>query len=200
MNKHDAETIIAIATMAALSDNHHDEHELKDIADAAERLGLPRGAAVDAPMTPSLRLLINELSDADARRTAYDVAVAVCNGQGPANPQEVAFLRELATGLQIDTTSTDSAVSAALANPAMNWAPPAIAAAANAAMPVATSAASTAATTPPATSTSEALDTHILDQAMLTAALELLPDRLANIGSDACPRYSYAGNFGKAIG
>lgn len=177
MNQQDAEAIVSIAAMAATADGYQDEHELAQTVAAAQRLGLTGAAAAveaSAAGQTSLLQLADGLSSPEAKQAAYDVAIAVCNAGGPANPQETTFLRALASALAIDTASTDAAVTAVLASPAMNWAPPAVAS-----QPPAV----TSVVAPPVatTSASDALDTHILDQAMLTAALELLPDRLANI-------------------
>jgi uncharacterized protein (DUF697 family) len=68
---------------------------------------------------------------------------------------EVDFLRALASALAIDATPVNAMAT--------------------------TLSAGGAATTATLASAPDTLDTHILDQAMLTAALELLPDRLANL-------------------
>ncbi len=183
MNQQDVDAIVSIAAMAAMADGYQDEHELAQIVNAAQRLGLAQAAASIEASTAghtSLPQLADRLSSAEAKQAAYDVAIAVCNAGGPANPQETTFLHALASALGIDTAATDTAVETALASPAMNWAPPAVTSqplpGTNVVAPPAAAPSSTA-----SPSSSDALDTHILDQAMLTAALELLPDRLANI-------------------
>lgn len=166
MTHQDAETIIAIAALAAMADGQHDANELASISEAARRLGLVSADSAIADVAAgrtSLPTLATLLTGGDARHAAYDVAVAVCNAGGPANPVELDFLRALATALAVDVTSTDAAAASALQNAA---------AIATAPLPAPVDA------TAPAPDT---LDNYILDQAMLTAALELLPDRLANL-------------------
>ncbi len=163
MTHQDAEAIVSIAALAALADGQQDEHELAQLVDAAKRFGLlDADAAIEAAVGGQLSLvqLAEGLSSAEAKHAAYDVAAAVCNASGPANPQEDTFLLALASALNIDATSANAAVTAVL-----DTAPPVILA------------------TPLTSGTpvGDTLDAYILDQAMLTAALELLPDRLANI-------------------
>ncbi len=163
MTHQDAEAIVSIAALAALADGQQDDQELAHIVDAARRFGLTGAdAAIEAAVGGQLSLvqLAEGLSSTDAKHAAYDVAVAVCHASGPANPQEDTFLRALASALNVDPTTANAAVTTVL-----NTTPPLMAA---------TSQAS-------GTPAGDELDTYILDQAMLTAALELLPDRLANI-------------------
>ena len=182
MNQHDAEVIVSIAAMAAMADGYQDEHELAQIVAAGERLGLMHASATieTAKGQASITQLADALSDAAAKQVAYDVAIAVCNAGGPANAKETDFLNALAWALQIDPAPTNTAVTAALTD-ASALAPPPHPAAPPAT--VMTSAPASTNVTGGETNASgtDALDQHILDQAMLTAALELLPDRLANI-------------------
>jgi tellurite resistance protein/uncharacterized protein (DUF697 family) len=162
MTPQDAETIVAIAALAAQADGQQDDAERARIAEMAAGLGLTdatttlassMAAAVDR--TTALARLVERLSSDEARRAAYDTAVSVCYADGWVNPNEQAFLTALATSLGID------------------------------AAPVNTKAADiheATADAAPNAPHDNALDTHILDQAMLSAALELLPDRLANLG------------------
>lgn len=171
MTHQDAESIIAIAALAAMADGSQDANELASISDAAARLGLMSAdSAVRQAAAGQLSVsqLSGQLSGVDARHAAYEVAVAVCNASGPANLLEDEFLQSLATTLGVDPSASNSAVSSALQHTSAIGAPPVL-------PPAATSA-------PSANPSSEQLDTHILDQAILTASLELLPDRLANLG------------------
>src|SRR5262249_34790351 len=100
------------------------------------------------------------LSDADARRTAYEVALAVCSVDGPPNPPEQTFLSALHGALGLGAAAThefENHLRTLTADP------------------LAGLAASSG------TTSESALDQRILQQAMLTGALELLPDRLANV-------------------
>jgi uncharacterized protein (DUF697 family)/tellurite resistance protein len=85
-----------------------------------------------------------DLVSDEARRLAWQTALAVCHADGPVNDGETAFLNELRTALGI---------------------------------PAETPALTGEAGTDPGAS----LEDYILRQAMITAALELLPDKLANV-------------------
>ncbi|MES2521345.1 MAG: hypothetical protein V4617_01515 [Gemmatimonadota bacterium] len=210
MNQHDAEVIVAIATLAALADGVRDADEHAGLAAAASRLGLPDAdAAVAKAAAGGLDLpsLAAQLSDADTRQDAYDTAVAVCHADGALNAPERAFLARLALLLSIDETSAERPISTigAIRETATN-APmaalqtPPLSAANMTGMGSGTlgnaygiagnhtssTTGSNTGSTTESTGSSTApgapdLDAHILDQAILTAALELLPDRLANI-------------------
>jgi uncharacterized protein (DUF697 family)/tellurite resistance protein len=167
MNSTDAETIIAIAAHAAMADGSRNDAELAQLSAAATRLGIPNADAVvqrATAATTDIASLTAALSDDDARRAAYQVAAAVCNSDGVADSRETAFLEKLATqfGAKVITPEivATAATAAAMSAPVMP--PPA---------PVGTA-------QPPAPGS---LDAMIMDQAILTAALELLPDKLANM-------------------
>ncbi len=166
MTPHDAETIVAIAALAAQADGQQDDAERMRIREMAAGLSLAGPSVVQASAMAAhvgdhavLARLTESLSDATARQTAYDTAVSVCYADGSINPSETAFLRALATALEIDPSRTDRA-----------------------AVAVHESASVALADAPAGTAATSDLDKHILDQAMLSAALELLPDRLANLG------------------
>jgi uncharacterized protein (DUF697 family)/tellurite resistance protein len=163
----DAEIIITIAAQAAVIDGKRDSNELAQISAAAARLGLANADAVvkNAIANPEdVKKLLASLSTDDARRAAYEIAVAVCNADGMADATENAFLQQLASNLGAVGMSTGevSAIASAAAMSSAVMPPPAPAGTAQ----------------PPAPG---ALDEMILDQAILTAALEILPDRLANM-------------------
>ncbi len=157
----DAETIVAIAALAAQADGEQDEAERVRILEMAAGLGLPDASTtLAASMAKSVdrhsaaARLAERLSTPEARQAAYDTAVSVCHADGSVNPGEAEFLRVLATALHLDPTPTDRAASAVHEQTASASSAP----------------------------TASALDQHILDQATLSAALELLPDTLANLG------------------
>ena len=196
MNQHDAEAIVAIAALAAVADGRRDASEHAEIGEAATRLGLAgadnavRQAAAGAL---GLRELAGRLSSPGAKRAAYDTAVAVCGADGAMDSRETAFLDELASALGIERGVAFQAVTSvtdawnALSAPS---APSTVAGQGAASTPTPSHASSTVpstASSAPSTSASGAatgtdLDAHILDQAILTAALEVLPDGLANMG------------------
>ena len=196
MTHQDAEKIIAIAAVAAMADGSQDATKLASIADAATRLGLSSAdVAVQQAVagTASLEALAAGLSGTDARHAAYEVALAVCNAGGEANAAEESFLQTLAVTLGIDVAAANEAAAHALASTSRVSLPvtarlpmsPPVADWSNAgAGPISAEPTSGSASAPPAPGAAapDTLDTYILDQAMLTAALELLPDRLANLG------------------
>jgi uncharacterized protein (DUF697 family)/tellurite resistance protein len=161
MNDQDREPIVAIALMAALADGQATAGEKSRLTALGTSLGLADiGALAGKVAMGNLTLadVVTRLSDAEARTTAYETAVSVCNADGPANAQEARFLRELRTSLGLDASAVAStdAEAAAIAG-----APFAVGSGAPAS---------------PA-----GLDDMIQKQAIVTGALELLPDRLANM-------------------
>ncbi len=159
MTHNDATAILTIATLASLADGEHDGTERAEIARAAEVLGLGNADEVIRSAHAGERdvaSLATSLSTPEARQVAYDTATAVCYADGWISPSEATFLRELAALVSADVTSaadTIAEVNRAADDPAPGRNGPAT-----------------------------EMDQYILDQAMLTAALEILPDRLANIG------------------
>jgi tellurite resistance protein/uncharacterized protein (DUF697 family) len=164
MNADDASRITQIALMAAMADGQISPDEQRELASVAGRLGVPAATtAIDQPAAArqGIGVLAASLTDADARRTAYEVALAVCSVDGPPNPPEQAFLSALhgALGLAPAATHEFEDHLRALTTAPLGGA----------------LAASTS------TTDDAALDQRILQQSMLTGALELLPDRLANL-------------------
>lgn len=177
MTPQDAETIVAIAALAAQADGQQDDAERVRILEMAAGLGLPdaattlassMAAAVDRHAAAAR--LAERLTSPEARQAAYDTAVSVCHADGWVNPGEAEFLRVLATALELDPSVTDRAAAAVHEQ------------AAGAASTAASGASAGAASNTASSTSSAALDQHILDQATLSAALELLPDKLANLG------------------
>ncbi|MEP7346455.1 MAG: hypothetical protein ABI877_14385 [Gemmatimonadaceae bacterium] len=159
MNSQDAEAIVAIAALAAIADGNQTDVERVNIARAAARLGL---AADDATVQRAVHgevdvvTLAARLSSDEARLAAYDAAAAVCHADGELNAKESAFLAALSHALGAvagasEVGATLGAASAAMSSP------------------------------PGSLKESGDLDTFILDQAMLTAACELLPHRLSGM-------------------
>ena len=168
MTPQDAETIVAIAALAAQADGHQDDGERARILEMAAGLGLPDASAtLGSAMANAtggavpLARLAERLTTDDARKAAYNTAVSVCYADGWVNPNEGAFLRSLATALGVDATQIDASAAGIHAD-----------------------ASNVAGAAPSVTSNApvSAMDTYILDQAMLSAALELLPDAIANLG------------------
>ncbi len=167
MNERSAQTIVTIAALAAMADGVTDAVEQAQIVEVASRLGVSMDdIALSEQVSPAMaaaqasRLLMTS----ESREAAYQVALAVCNADGYANTKESMFLRSLAQSLDLDPSHFDAQSASAMAAVDMF---------AKADAPRATS---DALPTP-----DQSIDDFILDQAMLTAALELLPDRFANL-------------------
>ena len=163
MNENDKRPIVTIALMAALADGAATPEEEAQLREATNRLGIrDADGLTQAARTGHLGLseVVKSLSDDAARAYAYELALVVCNAGGPANAKEQAFLNELRGALGLGVTAVaqleKDAVALASAGPA-------------------TSGSSTSGT-PDAD-----LEQMILQQAMLAGAVELLPDRLANL-------------------
>lgn len=165
MNQRDHEPIVTVAFLAALADGRTAPEEHTELRAALSRLGIAdvdavaqRGAGVRAPLAEISR----RLSDDDARRLAYETALVVCHADGPINRQEADFLSALrsALGLAPATLAEMEQGAAELA-------------AAKTAAPVEVGVGK-----PPA---EDSLDKVILQQAIITSAVELLPDKLANV-------------------
>ena len=165
MNERDHETIVTVAYLAALADGRTAPAEHEELRAALGRLGVAdvdavaqRGSAVRAPLAD----LARQLSGDDARRLAFETALVVCHADGPLNRQEADFLGALrsAMGLAPATLAELEQSAAGLA-------------AARTAGPVEVRSGK-----PPS---DDALDQMILRQAMIASAVELLPDKLANV-------------------
>jgi uncharacterized membrane protein YebE (DUF533 family) len=149
MEMQDRDAIIAVALMAALADGHATEQEKAELRSAMSKAGTADLETLTSQITTGqLRLqdLAARLPGDAARREAYELAVLVCNSDGPANTAEAGFLASLRGALGVSDTPTP-------------------------ATPV-------SAGTPPSPA---GVDEMILQQAIITGAAEILPDRLANL-------------------
>jgi uncharacterized protein (DUF697 family)/tellurite resistance protein len=161
MNTTDHAPLIAIAMLAARADGRSGSAEQQAVDAVVARIGNPdvtRLAQQVAAGQIRVADLAARLSDDEARRVAYEGALTTCNADGTINASEAAFLDELraALGLSAEAVAEAGKTAEALAG-----------------APVA----EVHSGTPPA----GPLDELILQQAMLTGALEILPDRLATI-------------------
>jgi len=161
MNTTDHAPLIAIAMLAARADGTIGSAEQAAVDAVVARIGNPDVSRLAQQVAAGqLRVadVAARLSDEEARRIAYEGALAIINADGAANAAEQAFLKELRAALGLSDTDVAAATRAAadLAGAPMaevhTGAPPA-----------------------------GPLDEFILQQAILTGALEILPDRLANI-------------------
>jgi uncharacterized protein (DUF697 family)/tellurite resistance protein len=161
MQTSDIAPIIAIAMLAARADGTVDSAEQRAVDAVASRVGNPNVASLAEQVAAGqLRAadLAPRLSDADARRIAYEGALGIVNADGSANESERAFLEELRAALGFsraevaEATRMASELAEAPIYDMRMGKPPA-----------------------------GPVDEFILQQAILTGALEILPDRLANI-------------------
>ena len=162
MDTQDAHIIIALAALAASADGTLATEERMSIVSAAERLGVPGNDPHLSDVlggSGDVTQLAQALSSDEARVAAYDVAAAVCHADGPPNATESAFLSSLSRALGAreplaDTAATLGATARAVSTPPDD-------------QPLRTPAADA--------------DAFILDQAMLSGAAELLPQRLSRL-------------------
>jgi uncharacterized protein (DUF697 family)/tellurite resistance protein len=161
MNTTDHVSLIAISILAARADGSVDSAEQRAVDAVVARMGNPDVTSlVQQVAAGQLRVgdLVSRLSDDEARRVAYESALTVINADGSANAAERAFLDELRTALGF--SDADVADATRMAG-AMAQAPVAAA--------------------HPGEPPAGQVDEFILQQAILTGAIEILPDRLANI-------------------
>ena len=163
MNDNDKRPIVTIALMAALADGAASPEEQAQLREAMNRLGIKDSDGLTQAATTGhldLDQVVKSLSDDAARAYAYELALVVCHAGGPANDREQAFLKELrgALGLGVTAVAQLEKDAAALATAA----------------PATTGSSGGGAADPD-------LEQMILQQAMLAGAVELLPDRLANL-------------------
>jgi uncharacterized protein (DUF697 family)/tellurite resistance protein len=164
-------SLFTIALMAALADGNADERERQHLREVATRVG---GGRIDLamldtamPARGSLAAAVRPLATPDARRYAYELAVAVVDADGMHNAAEAGFLRDLASALGLPADSARQvvaeadAIAAAPAVPAHASSDPAKA---GHVMPDAA-----------------ALDKQIVNASITNAALELLPETLASM-------------------
>jgi uncharacterized protein (DUF697 family) len=154
MEKRD-EMLLQVGIAAALADGACDQRERAHL----DELARAAGTASTTPLVAHLPGdLATRLGSAEARRAAYDLAVAVCHADGVANDAETRFLASLRETLGLDAASVadQTAIAGALAG-----------------APVAGDSVGGEATA--------STDDLILQHAMLAGALELLPQSLATM-------------------
>jgi uncharacterized protein (DUF697 family)/tellurite resistance protein len=179
MEAADARPVATIAMMAAFADGERSPAELEQLKRILAAVGgdsLDTVASQMATDQADLHTVAARLSGPDARQLAYEMALGVCHADGVVNAKEEAFLAELKSALGLTdqevaglTVSAGALASAPIGGPLPDTLP-----AGSPKTPV--SQAGIPAVTPDA-----AFDDLILKQAMLTAALELLPERLASL-------------------
>lgn len=187
MNPNQQQAILTIGLMAAFADGANDDREREHIRQLAESLGGEAGASGLPALYQQVLLKRASLADAaavlvdpDHRRLAYEMAVCVCDADGRLTEPERQFLARLATALQLENSVTVSAnqQGEALAELAESVAPATVGTA-----PVLTPPATAGATgAGGATAAVNAeLDRSVLNHAILSGALELLPQSWASL-------------------
>jgi len=164
MNSEAQAAAVTLAMLAAAADGTQSPAEQAQLKTLAAQAGVSDLTALAKQISAgqvALPDVARRFGDDGSRREAYEIALLVCNADGPANEKEQTFLAELRTALGLsgaDLQRTEQGVRALATAPIAPAGP-----------------ASTA-------GSDAALDETILQQAMLTGALEILPDRLATLG------------------
>src|SRR5574341_1758162 len=102
MKTTDHAPLIAIAMLAARADGSVDSAEQREVDEVVARTGNPDVTRLAQQVAAGqLRVadLASRLSDSEARRVAYEGALAIINADGAANASEQAFLKELRQAL-----------------------------------------------------------------------------------------------------
>ena len=177
MHEPDREPVIAICLLAALADGERTPEEQEHFAKITARLGDQDVGQLVARVQRgevSAAAEARRLSSPEARRTAYEMAVAMVYADGEANPRERAFLEQLQRGMELSEDGLaavhqdmETLAKAPLSGPTPAAGPP----------PPSRPRPSQAGI--PAVSHDSALEAMIRQQALLAGALELLPQNLA---------------------
>jgi len=180
MDPTDRDPVISICMLAALADGERVPAEQGQFAKIAERFGggdLPALLAKVQAGGVTVSDAVRQISSPEARRLAYEMAVSVVYADGDANPRERAFLDELQSamavtddGLRAVKQEAEALASAPLPGPAPTAIPSG-----------GSSGARPSQAGIPAMSHDAAIEAMIRQQALLTGALELLPQNLASL-------------------
>jgi len=178
------EAILTIALFAAFADGQKADTEREEIRRIAQSLADSSGSANLSRLYQDVLLrrvqlasATGVLTDAGQRSLAFEMAVCVCDADGRQSDAERQFLATLRQQLQLDVAQTAGFEREA---DAMVAAAETVAPAAPQAVPAATAAATPVTAVLPVAAAAE-LDKSILNYAMLTGALELLPQSWASM-------------------
>jgi uncharacterized membrane protein YebE (DUF533 family) len=182
MEEQDRDPIIAICLLAALADGGRTAEEQAQLAKVAARMQSGGGGSDPAALLArvergelSAATAARALSSPAARREAYELAVSVVYADGEANQAERGFLESLQRELQLPDDGLGAVHEDALALTRAPVTGPVPALGPPPAGPRPSQAGI------PAMSHDTALDELIRGQALLTGALELLPQGLASL-------------------
>ena len=177
MHETDRRPIVTIALLAAMADGERGPEEQEQLRRIAATAGGEDVAALGQQIQAGqvkLDAVVGQLSGDEARRLAYEMAVCVCNADGVANEREQAFLSQLRAALRLEPVELEQHAQA-LASAPLPGPPLEVGAPQPRREPLPSQAGI------PAMTPDEALDEMILDQAIITGALELLPQGLATL-------------------
>ncbi len=184
MTPSEQEAILTIALFAAFADGVKADSEREEIRRIAQSLADSSGSANLARLYQDVLLrrvqlasATGMLTDAGQRNLAFEMAVCVCDADGRQSDAERQFLATLRQQLQLDAAQTggfeqEADALVAAAETVVPAAAPAVQAGPSAPTPVSV--------VLPAAAAAE-LDQSILNHAMLTGALELLPQSWASM-------------------
>lgn len=179
MNEQEQRALLGISLMAAFCDGSKSDLERERVREIVEGFHNPNLRAMELYRDVLLKRVdlgafVGQLTSPESRLLAYEMALGVCDADDRLNDQETAFLRQLqqALGLQETTTAPLRQEAEALAGSAV---PPVLGGSVPAPAPAA---AVGRALDPQAAG---ALDSTILNHAILAGALELLPNSLATM-------------------
>lgn len=184
MTPSEQEAILTIALFAAFADGVKADSEREEIRRIAQSLADSSGSANLARLYQDVLLrrvqlasATGVLTDAGQRNLAFEMAVCVCDADGRQSDAERQFLATLRQQLQLDAAQTggfeqEADALVAAAETVVPAAAPAVQAGPSAPTPVSV--------VLPAAAAAE-LDQSILNHAMLTGALELLPQSWASM-------------------
>ena len=174
MQEQDREPVVTLCLLAALVDGERSPEETAQF----ERIVAQLGGTPPAPGTATIAEAAGRLSSPDARRLAYEMAVSVVYADGDANPREREFLTELRAVLALPGDAVDGldqdALSLAEAPLALAVPEP------EPGRPIPKSLYASQGGIP-TSAPDAALDSLIRKQALLTGALELLPQNIASL-------------------
>jgi uncharacterized protein (DUF697 family)/tellurite resistance protein len=174
MQEQDREPVLTLCLLAALVDGERSPEETAQFERIVARLGGTR----PAPGAPTIAAAAGRLSSPEAGRMAYEMAVSVVYADGDANAREREFLTELRAALALPAQGLDGldqdALSLAEAPLALAVPEP------EPGRPIPKSLYASQGGIP-TSSPDAALDSLIRKQALLTGALELLPQNIASL-------------------
>lgn len=196
MNPQEVRAILSICLLAAYSDNEKHDRErdqIRQVADALgqhEQINLP-GLYQDVLLRRvQLADVVGQLSSAESREMAYEMAVCVCDADGTTSDKEAAFLAQLKSALALGQGTVESHAQVIASAPLHAFDEPIIieeptepaGTASSAPHPTAADSLGNASTqTKTSTLSNAEIDKKILSASITNGAIELLPENLATL-------------------